>query len=144
MNNTYIVNSQANYARKESSIILTIMGDSLSNNIKEELTEKMKHYGLKSTRLIVKHMSTENGDVAVFQKVLERNENMLSDKENKLMKYELELVSMRKNVYPVGQLMKELALQFTGVDTFSIVIVVYANAKDFSVQDTIPDRNSVV
>ena len=98
----------------------------------------MKHYGLKSNRLIVKHMSTENGDVAVFQKVLERNENMLSDKENKLMKYELELVSMRKNVYPVGQLMKELAIQFTGVATFSIVNVVYANAKDFSVQDTIP------
>lgn len=136
LDNTYIIKTDKHYSRKESTVSLTTMGDTLSVDQKMELENRMKNFGLKKTKLVVKQMSTESGDISVFQRVIEQNEDRLTKSELQLQYYEHELEKYQKQIYPVSQLMKEGQIYFPELDTFSVANVIYGVSDN--TLDTIP------
>ncbi len=136
LDNVYIIKTDKHYSRKGNTVSLTIMGDTLSVGQKDELENRMRNFGLEGTRLIVKQMSTESGDISVFQKYIEQNENRFEKGEIQLHQYEQELAKYRKQVYPIEQLMKEGLINFSDLDTFSVANVIYGSADN--TLDTIP------
>ncbi|MCK9155153.1 MAG: DUF389 domain-containing protein [Paludibacteraceae bacterium] len=137
LRNSYIVDAGTEYDRGQSTIILTVMGDTLSPSQKQELEEKMTDFDLKNTRLIIKQISNENGDVSVYQKVIAGSENRLLQAEEKLQAYESEVERYRKQNFPIDQLARECKLHFPYVDTLAVANVVYGSP-DKSTLDTVP------
>ncbi|MFA6778722.1 MAG: DUF389 domain-containing protein [Paludibacteraceae bacterium] len=137
LHNSYIVNTDKSYSRKQSVITLTIMGDTLMPAQKKELEERMDKFGLKNARLQVKQISNENGDISVYQKVIAGNESRLLQAEEKMRVYEGEVERYRSQIYPIGQLVMECKMHFPEVDTLAVANVVYGNPAT-SKLDTIP------
>jgi len=142
-NNTYIIKTDTHYSGENSSITLTIMGDTLSKGQMTNLEDRMEKFRLEKTKLIVKQMSTGSGNISTLQGFIQQNEDRLSKSEaqiesykHEVEDYKHELEKYEKQAYPIGQLMKEGRINFPELDTLSVANVVYGS--DNAKLDTIP------
>lgn len=88
---TFIVERKMNYRWEESAIVLTLLGDKLSDDNLKMLEEKKDLYGLEDTKLVINQVSIED---KIDQKIASTNKALSS----KTLYYEQKIAGLEKSI----------------------------------------------
>lgn len=135
MENAKILNTSRHFSRKGSTIELTIVGQSLSEEQIEQLRTQLPEFGLTKTTLII-HQPFDN-DVHLKGEFMEDLYNRNLELTKEIENYKLTIAELNGETIDNKQIAKELSVQFDNLESFSIVKAVYINVKTLSA-DTIP------
>ena len=135
MGNAKILNTSRHFSRQGSTIDLTIIGQSLSDEQIEQLRTQLPEFGLSKTTLTI-HQPFSS-DVHLKGEFMEDLYNRNLELTKEIENYKLTIAELNGETIDNKQIAKELAVQFDNLESFSIVKAVYINVKTLSA-DTVP------
>lgn len=147
-----IVNQRIFYSPEGSSIEVFLAGDSAPPLLREQMAARMAVAGLANTVLRLHLPGDVRGElgrltgelrVGIVQDLYERQATILGEREQRIRQLEATLSALRGDTVPVGQITREAAVQYPGLDGLSFGRVVQArrvasDTGDVVAMDTIP------
>lgn len=124
-----VLNVKTEYTRKASSIQVTLLGDPLPAVDVEALEKRLVTYGLQGTQLAIKQPIAAQSSVeqltqkireGVLEDIYERNEKVLSEREERIVALEKELVQLRTTQIPLRDVAQELAALYPSLVSLGI------------------------
>jgi uncharacterized hydrophobic protein (TIGR00271 family) len=132
--NSQVIGRKLEYHRKGSSITVTLFGERISEEILEEIEEKMPDYNLDKMELRVMQGRIEQTGVdletiellnqqlrsGIIEDLYQRNEAQIKNRDDRIRVLENELIEYRKREIPVLELVDEIKVINSNVTEISI------------------------
>lgn len=116
-----VLNTEIKYNRKGSTIDVMLIGDNLSQDVINVLTNQLKEYKLKNTKLNIRQV-TNGGklDDSQMQNILLSNVDIISEKNAKIDELNTLVNRYLKDTIPSRDIARELASLWPQLETFAI------------------------
>lgn len=127
------------YKRTGNSIIkLSLLGEYIDEGEMERLKNKLPHYGLDNTELIIEQFNwnqelmgkfdeKEQQRVKYLEEFYNDNKTMLENKDERISLLEKELISLKKETFPVADIHKEISVNYPEIKKVSYGVAIETN-----------------
>jgi len=137
---TQIIKTELDFQHQGSLIRLTLIGEPLPPAEQKQLLARLPQYQLFNTELVLTQPKQGSADLArefselnqslrvgIIEELYEKNAQLLQQKEQELSKkneqiknLEQELLKLKADAFPVGQIAAELEIEFPGIESLGI------------------------
>lgn len=118
-----LINSRKTYGRKERTITLSIVGQTLDGEDVEWLNQKLLDYGLTKTKLHIKQTGLSGGielESVLIENILDKKEQQLVQKDSIIRELENNILLLNNTSAEYARVAHEIAVQYPAVSHVSI------------------------
>lgn len=124
-----LINSKKEYARKERTITLSIVGQTLTEKEVNELNQLLIDYGLTKTKLIIKQTTfipnIEATEATLLENILEKKESQITAKDSIIQVLEADILALKNTNEVYKKIAEEIAVQYPHIVSVSIANMTY-------------------
>ena len=137
-----IVSQKREYSRSEKQIVLTLVGDELSQKQIDELQMRLMDYGLKNTKLVLRQAGGGVLDIGtqaqMLQRFIDQKDVVILKKDSLIERLESDLaLQQERSKITTEQLAKELVSLYPQIESLTLANGLQMNLRN-NTSDTIP------
>lgn len=142
LNDTYLIQKEKQYRKKQSTITLTLLGKPLAEDQIALLNNKLPDYGLTQTRLVVKQSGKDlhaqgQRDTYHWDALFIRTDRELQKKDSLILALKQQLQQQFEQRVSMDQLAREIGVEYPGVRNFALSNALYIQPGTLK-KDTVP------